>query len=224
MNYLELVNDLMIEAGVAGQSVTTIQGTLPLEIQQLKIAVRDSWIEIQNKPNYWGFHFVSASMVVPLNASVLNPPEFSQVADWELDSFRIADAGKTRKDAERLRFRDFLWFRDHEGADITRTGRPQSITVDPNTESLIIAPPSDQIRTLFYDYWRTPQELTLDGDVPIMPKRFHKLIVGKALKRHAQSEAAPELLVKAADIISEYQNNLHVDQGEGYTTSGLIYY
>lgn len=227
MTFLELMNALIIESGVAGSSVTTVQGTLPLEQAKLRKWIQDSWREIQtSKEKYWGFMFVSTSMIVPLNASVLQPPEFlaGEVAEWNEDSFRIADAGKGRKDSQPLHFRDYFWWRDNEGLDLTVSRRPSSITIDWSTESLIIAPPSDEIRTLYYDYWRTPQELKLDTDVPIMPKQFHDLIVGKALRRYALDESAPEVMAKADDIIKAWAGPLDRDQGTDVETVGLLWY
>lgn len=226
MNFLEMVNNLILESAVTGSTVSTVQGKLPLEIARLKMWTIDSWNEIQAKPAYWGFHFVQASMTVPLNASVLQPPEFAagQVAEWETDSFRIADAGQGRKDSQHLRYMDYFRWRDNAGLDLTVSRRPESITIDYATESLMLAPPSDAIRTLYYDYWRTPQELVADTDVPIMPKRFHKLIVGKALEKYGIHEAAPEAQMQARKIINELQNALHQDQGTGIETVGLIYY
>jgi len=225
--FVELVNDLILESAVSGSSVTTLEGTLPGEIARLKKWVKDSWNEIQiSKPNYWGFLFVQSSMVVPVNASVLQPPEYAagEVAEWNYDSFRMSDPGKARKDSYPLIYHDYFWWRDHEGLDMTVPRKPQSITIDYTNEALIIAPASDDVRTLYFDYWRTPQELVEDDDVPIMPKQFHQLIVGKALERYGQHESAPEVIVKANKIISRIEPLLGIDQGVGITTQGLVWY
>lgn len=226
MNYVDLVNDLMIESAASGRTLTTVQD-LPLgELSRLKKWVRDSWLDIQRKHVDWRFLFVQSTHTVPINASVIEPTEYlaGQVAEWKINTFRIAEAGKARKDSQVLPYYDYFYWREHDGLDVTVPGTPVSFTIHPTTEALHIAPASDAPRILFYDYWRTPQELVDDDDIPIIPARYHPLIVFWALKKYAVHEAAPEAIIRADDEIKRLLSDLQIDQLPEMTTQGLTWY
>ena len=195
MTFLELVNRLHVEAGTSGQTLSTVLGSLPFESARLKKWVQDAWRDIQSQQR-WNFLFKEATFTIPQYASVITPPEFTagEVADWEGETVRIAPFGGARKDSQPMTCVDYFDFRDGDGADPTRRGRPSTIAIHPNSETLLIAPSADEQYTLFYDYWREPQELDDDDDVPIMPARFHDLIIWEAISRYGgYEESAPVL-------------------------------
>ena len=86
----------------------------------------------------------------------------------------------------------------------------------------MIAPPTDEARVLFYDYWRTPQILEDDEDEPIMPSRYHDLIVYWALKKYGLYEAATEAIARADMEINRLLPELEMDQLPPVRFQGLV--
>ena len=196
--FVQLVDKLRIEGGVSGFPITTVNGTLSAETARLKKWVQDAWRDIQTMYN-WRFLFREASFTVPQYASVITPPEFTagQVSEWFEDTVRIAEFGGARKDSDVMTVLDYFEFRDGAGIDPTVRGKPSAVAVHPNSESLLIAPSADEQYTMFYDYVRVPQELDDDGDVPIMPARFHDLIVWEAIARYGGYEESSVVLQRS---------------------------
>ena len=223
MTLVELVNALRVEAGASGRKVTTVQGDLTGESERLRKWVIDAWRDIQRKHIDWRFLFVESSYVMSVNESVLKPNEYEagKVAQWHGRSFKIAKAGGAWKDAEPLPFRQYFDWIEGDGRDLTSNGRPNSITVHPTRESLMVAPPADDEYVLFYNYWRTPQVLADDDDVPIMPERYHDLIVYWALKKYGVHEVAPEAIMRADEEVRRLFSDLELDQLPSITTASL---
>lgn len=212
--FFELVDRLRREAGASGPAITTLNGVLPTETQRLRDDVVSAWEDIQTERDDWLFLFTEATCDVPQFASIVSPPEFAEgtVADWDEHSFRIAVAGETRAKSDPLTFRDYFVFRDHHGLDPTKRGKPGYVSVHPNRESIYLAPSADVAYTLFYDYMRTPQVFDDDQDEPLMPARFHDLIVWRALEAYALRESATESLSKARRMAGPLQAALERDQ------------
>jgi hypothetical protein len=143
------------------------------------------------------------------------------VAEWKVERFKIADPGLAYKDSHPLEYSQYRFFRDGAGLDTETLGRPQVFTIHPNTEAIIIAPVADAAYSLWFDYYRTPQVLAEDGDTPIMPARYHQLIVAWALRTYGFHEVASEKLMQAKETISRQLSELEIDQLPDVTMSSL---
>jgi len=214
MNFLELVDDLRIQCGASGRAPATLQGALPTETDRFRRWVNSAWNDIQISHTDWRFLFIESSHTMAVNSRVLNQTEYAagNVAEWMVDTFRIADPAKPRMDSQPLPFVPYYEWRDNEGRDTTITGKPSTFTIDPMTEAILLAPTSDKAYVLFYDYWKNPQVLVANNDVPIIPKRFHDLIVAWAMKKYGYHEAASEKLQQANEVISRLYPALEMDQ------------
>ncbi len=213
MNFVQLTDDLRFEGGISGDIITTVQGVTTGESYRIKRWVQDAWIKIQIKER-WNFLKFESSYEIQQYESILSPPEFlsGDVADWDDCTARIAKQGDGYGKSDMLRVEEYDWFREFEGRDPTKRGKPQVIAVDPRLEALHIAPAADQAYELFYDYWAVPQSLDEDVDVPIMPAQFHKLIVWVALETYGGYEAAPDVINRARAEASPLWNALYRDQ------------
>lgn len=79
------------------------------------------------------------------------------------------------------------------GSEADRTGKPGYITVD-EAQQLALAPIPDDIYTLRGEFYRGPQILAADGDVPEMPLKHHEAIKWQALMLLGTYDEAPEQL------------------------------
>jgi hypothetical protein len=224
MTLVELMDKLRIEAAASGVTITEAEDELTGEMERLRKWIIDAWKDIQRRHTSWRFLFVESSYTMTANESTLAPTEYTagEVAEWHEHSFRMAEAGGARKDSQPLMFWDYFDFRDGPGLDITVAGKPTAITAHPEDEALMIAPPTDTARVLFYDYWRTPQILEDNEDEPIMPARYHDLIVWWALRKYALHESAVEALTSANAEIGRLLPELEMDQLRPMVQQGLL--
>lgn len=199
MRFVELVDRVRREGGVSGGKIETLQGDLREETARLKTWVQDAWRDIQTERTNWRFLFCEGEYVVPQYVSVVYPPEFEarQISDWQNFTVRIAPSGYGRHRSDLLIPQNYWVMRDTFPHRPHQFGKPSSYSIHPNTEALHISPASDREYELFYDYYRTPQELDDDNEEPIMPDRFHMLIVWMALERYGGYEVAQDVVSRA---------------------------
>lgn len=214
MTFVDLVERLRMECGVSGPVITTVQGALPREIERLKKWTITAWEEVQLKHPDWEFLRTASSHVIPQYASLLSPTEYAAgtVADWKIDTFRIASNGGGFDESVPISFIDYETWRITDGLDSTKYARPNSITVRVKDKALFVGPSADLAYELYYDYYRTPQALSADADVPICPARFHMIIVYNAMQMYGRYEAAPEVLADGARNYRRMLAEMEVDQ------------
>lgn len=207
MNFVALVERLRMECGVSGPYITDLQGTLPREIERLKRWTITSWVEIQTRHPDWLFLRTQSSHTIPAHGSTLTPAEFTAgtVQDWHADTFRIGPDSGTFADSEPLPVMDYEAWRIGPGMTLTPEAQPNLLAIREKDQALFVSPQADQQYKLWYDYQRTPQELSGNTDVPICPARFHMIIVYRAMMKYGRYEAAPEVL---ADGRAEYRRML----------------
>lgn len=207
MNFAALVERLRMECAVSGPEITTVQGTLPREIGRLTKWIITAWEEVQLKHPDWEFLRIASSHSIPQYASLLNPAEYAAgtVSDWKIDTFRLAASGAGFDESVPISFLDYETWRITDGLDSTLYARPNSITVRIKDKALFIGPSADVAYELYYDYYRTPQALSADADIPLCPARFHMAIVYRAMQMYGRYEAAPEVL---SDGVRNYRRML----------------
>ena len=79
------------------------------------------------------------------------------------------------------------------GAAETETGAPSVVTIDPQ-QRLQFHPIPDSIYTIRGHYYKSPQVLASDAEVPEMPAQFHDMIKWKALMLLAQFDEGFEVM------------------------------
>lgn len=89
---------------------------------------------------------------------------------------------------------------------------PANITVDPQ-QNIVLGPTPNDIYTVQGGYWKSPQVMTLDADIPELPEYYHLLIVYNAMMKYAGSEAAAEIMSRALREGGPLRNQLQHDQG-----------
>ena len=104
-------------------------------------------------------------------------------------------------------FRD-LW---QYGAMRTTQTRPTVFAIDPQYNLLLGALP-DAVYTVNGEYFQAPSTLSADSDVPVMPARWHNLIVYRAMQHYGMYEAAPEVLQRGQIEFSKMLSRLQAQQ------------
>jgi len=215
MTFLDMLIRLKQETGVAGPDPTTVIGQTKT-IGRLVNWLVQSWVEIQQDHPDFDFLRKPVSFNTEANKQSYTPAEagLTDFASWRNDSFRLylTSAGvgteiflthwPTYSD-----FRDYYLYSTRR----TVTNRPTDITIAPD-RSLVFGFTPNDIYTVSGEYFRAPQVLAADADIPIMPDRFHMAIVYKAMIKYGTFEVANEQIVAGREGYNGLLNRLLIDQ------------
>lgn len=218
MNFLDLARRAAIECGVAsGSAIVTALPTVTGATGSLgRICgwVADGWSDLAMAHDDWDFlrsanalgggvtiNTIAGQASYPLGTG---PGTVGVTADafgkWDRETFRCFPTltgpnGEAYIDEIPFDdWRDAYYF----GANRLVQTRPVAIAVGPDN-SLCLGPPSNGLYTVTADYYRAPNELVLDTDVPFgLPARFHMCIVYQAMMKCGGYESAPELFQRGS--------------------------
>jgi hypothetical protein len=220
MNFVDLVEDLRIECGVSGSPLITVQN-LNGELARLRKWTLDAWNMIQLKHQDWKFLRSTFSFQTTAGKQSYTPTEAGvPLLDlWQQDSFWMYQTSRGVVDQMPLGAMEWEHFRRMYLMGAQAQMRPMAFTVDPS-KTLWFGSIPDSAYTITGEYWRDPQTLALDADTPLMPAKFHKLIVLEAMKRYAGYEAAAEVMTRASAEANPLWNALTIDQLPQVTIAG----
>jgi hypothetical protein len=186
MNNLQLVRALydVLRAGqqsVASGAPDTLAGAtgVPAELAGF---IRLAWHDIQNDQPNWRFMRRLGSLTLQQGSNLANPaliPDFESiiVADSDGRGRFITLFRDSPEDEQTVRYVPYeQWAFSFLQRGQRGTGQPAAFTLlgDGQLQFDMVA---DFPYTLRFDYRRMQQELLIDADTPIMPARFHMLIV-----------------------------------------------
>lgn len=219
MNYLQLINRARQECGVSGPDLATVVGQVG-EMRRFVNWVQQAWTEIQtaqdcgwlflNQP--FDFVLVPGQQTYPIDQLPVSAaaPDFRA---WDHNKFRIYTDTVNFGDEMILPFMDWPTFRNtyQYGQMQTETQKPSCVSEDPY-KSLLFGGVPDQAYHVRGRYWRQPQVLTLDTDVPLAPTYYHMLIVYRTMMYYAMFEAASEVLAAGEKWYTQMMRQMEVDQ------------
>lgn len=218
MNFLELCQRTVTECGVATSSaVKTVLPTVANATGSLGRVVGwvdDAWSDIQMDHEDWdwmrssvllgggvSFQTVAGQVSYPLGTG---PGTLGVEADdfgkWDGGTFRNFPTDNGFLGEMFMDEIPFEYWRDGYmvGAMRTTQTRPVVIAIGPD-QSLCFGPAPSAGYTVTADYYRAPQDLVDNADVPAgIPTRFHMLIVYRAMMKYAGYESAPEVFQRGS--------------------------
>ena len=186
MNYLALCDKLLKETGLSDQGVSSVIGQTGLNKKSVDWINR-AWTEIQNL-NDWNFLWKTSSFNTvngqqnydPVDNLALSPA----LHKWVHSSVRISVTGGTGY----LTYVPWTtWVRT-----TFSSGKPTSFTIRPDNQISFNTLP-DAIYTIYFDYYRTPQQLSTNTDELLLAEQFHDAVLYKAILYVAAEQDAPEL-------------------------------
>ena len=186
MNYLALCDKLLKETGLSDQGVSSVVGQTGLSKKSVDWINR-AWTEIQNL-NDWNFLWKTSSFDTvngqqnydPVNNLALSPA----LHKWVHSSVRISVTGGTGY----LTYVPWsTWLRT-----TFSSGKPTSFTIRPDDQISFNTLP-DAVYTIYFDYYRTPQQLSTNTDELLLAEQFHDAVLYKAILYVAAEQDAPEL-------------------------------
>jgi len=229
LTYLQIVNRVRREAGVPGTALASIAQAVG-DSARVVDWVNDVWRDVQLLPYNW--KWMRGAAVGSLAPGVMG---------YTLDE--LAGAGGDRFSSWRPQTRSYQpvasdpanptneWGLTWLPYDVFRgrflvgdhmAGAPAFYAESP-TGQLMIGPKPDIAYTARADYWKSPQALVADDDMPEMPGQHHSMLVWRALAEYGAYDAAPEVLGRAADRSESMLTALITHQGEqiGFANESL---
>jgi len=214
VTYLELVNRVKQETGVAGSDITTVVG-LTKEMKRIADWTASAWEDIQNERQDFEFHrkFFTFNTVVGQQVYEAGSGldiNLSDFATWRNHSFRIyRTVDGTNNEIDLTQWLNYSDFRDYFlfGTLRSVTQRPKDITIDPS-DKLVLGFTPDDVYTVVGEYYRSPQILSVDADVPIIPSEFHMIIVYETMISYGYHNAASEQILRGKEKLAKLKNRL----------------
>jgi hypothetical protein len=186
LNYLALCDKLLKETGLSDQGVSSVVGQSGLNKKAVDWVNR-AWTEIQNL-NDWDFLWNTSYFSTVIGQQNYDPVDNLALSPtlhkWINSSVRITQSSGTGY----LTYVPWAtWVRT-----TFSSGKPTSFTIRPdNLISFNTLP--DEIYTIYFDYYRTPQQLSTNTDELLLAEQFHDAVLYKAILYVAAEQDAPEL-------------------------------
>jgi len=192
MNYRALCSALVREVGIGGgHEVPTVIGQIG-ELARVVGWISQANADIQSLYFDWKFLWSANAFDTVAGVSSYAPP--SDCHFYERDRARIANVrGVSVVEHE-------LW----EGYDDGVTGQPHTIILMPDG-GIQLYPAPDEVYSVSLPYYRAPQILRENNDIPWIPEAYHDLIWMRAIIKYGYYEAAPEMLQR---VQAEYPARL----------------
>lgn len=202
MNYLQLVQRTILETGRTGGGPSAIADAEG-DDKLAKNWVADCWIKLQEDPRGWSF-MMSRQAAMPIAASQTQTATSLGISatfgSWRKASREWAPYATNSSTGSRwlLQWCDYDLFIAHFGG-VVAAGPPVIWSID-NDGSLVLGPTPDGTNyTLDSQFKKLATVLVVDTDVPSIPDaNLHMILVWMALSEYGASDAAPEVVARAA--------------------------
>lgn len=190
MNYIQLVQRTVRECGLSSPVPATVVNQTG-ELLDAVNRVADAWTEIQRSKTRWHFMWASASKDLPSGGYVFNPS-----VDWSLsvrafdrNRFRIYETGGSMAEEQPLSFIPWREYVLSYGVGEYAASKPTVFTIRPD-DRIVFPAPTDKEYTLRMEYWKKPQVLSVNADIPAMDEDYHMAIVWRAVQTYGGHEEA----------------------------------
>ena len=203
MTFLEI---LQRTAQLAGMAVPTTTLGQSGEVARLLVYIAQAYNEIQTQP--YKFRFMWARGEFETTASTKDyDPSTTPIDEVDPDSwtiFKTSDGESTEVELDFMRWVDF---RANYGVGTVTAGDPSVVTIMPNKNIRLYPTPDDAFKVQF-DYYRTVDTLSGDTDEPILPSKYHDLIVYDAVTKYGKYEESQIVMVTNAADYEALRNDM----------------
>ena len=206
--FLDMARATRILVGMQGTGPASVISAQGIE-EVLVRMVRDAYVDVQNLREEWDFLLLNGSFLTAngkdtytfLDIFATSIPNFKK---YKKNSVRLTDL-EGRKAYLQYVDRDVL---EARFLNDSQKKLPTKYTVEPGTRSVILKPIPDGIYTVNFRYWRSPEILSTDTQVPLLPLPFHNLIIYKAVEKMAIYLGSPETYSKYSAEAAKMQGQL----------------
>jgi hypothetical protein len=214
MTFLELVNQTRIECGVSGPPLAAVTGQTG-ESNRIVSWVRQAWIDIQTSKDDWLFlrKPFSFNTVAQQWQYTDTDAGLADFGSWKVDSFRCSSVGQNYADEQLLNYMDWTTYRNlYQYGNMRQTyARPVVVSVTPEKDLAFGSIP-DAAYVIDGEYYCQPVALTLATDTPVIPTRYHMMVVYRAMMYYAGYEAAPEVMARGEAEYRRQYSRMEIEQ------------
>lgn len=197
MTFLQLAKEVARLGGAAGNDGPPTVVRQRGESQRVINFVQIAYEEIANLNADWDFLWAHDSYEVDPGLALYPAPD--DLGTW--------DAERVFLDGEPLPVIEWADYRP----ETLPPSRPYQAVRRPDNQLLLVPTPADA-HVLAFDYYRRPNTLRVDGDVPLIPSRFRRVIVGRALMILGNYENAPDVKDQGTEMFTLYLDQLERHQ------------
>ncbi len=195
MTFLELCQRLRSEAGQVEAGSPSVVGQTNEYLRTVNW-IQTAYTDIQNLHAEWNFLRTDLAFqtVASDNTYPISDISATEYGEWIPESFRSYRTSSGVTGEQFMEWLDWPDFRDKYviGTNRTLEGNPRYIAQKPDT-SLIVFPTPDAAYTINGEYFKRAQVMSANDDEPLIPTKFHMIIVWRALMFYAGYTSAPEL-------------------------------
>lgn len=178
MTYLELINAVLREINEV--EITTVASTRGIQTS-VKDFINKSQRDIINSELEWPFTIVSTTLTTVASQGEYAFPATAKTVDF--DTFTVQESATTEED--KLKFISFEEYMDRFNAiDTDPTGNaealPEYVYQTPDNKIGLSPIPDLSTYTVRYYYYATHSDMVVDADTPVIPERFHDVIINRA--------------------------------------------
>nr|BDD44814.1 hypothetical protein 43 [Alphaproteobacteria bacterium] len=178
MNYLQLCNAVLREINeVEITNVTSTRGIQTSVADFINKAQRD----IINSEVEWPFTVVNQSFTTTAGTAEYDRESDAKTVDY--DSFTIQESADTaERKLKYISFDEYLERRNEADTNPNASARALSeyVYTTPDNKIGLSPVPDKDTYTVRYYYYQTTTDMTANADNPIIPERFHDVIVNRA--------------------------------------------
>jgi hypothetical protein len=212
MNYLNLCDTLIKEAGLSEGGIASVSGQSGIK-QKVVRWVSSAWVEIQNKRD-WNFLWQEGSFNTTVGKQSYHPVEDLALAP-ALRRWNPYSVIHSTSDGNKYYLQYVAW--DNFDNTLSSNGQPTQFTLKPDGTLKFNSVPT-AVSTVSFEYIRDPQVLESNTDEPMMSSRHHDVILYQAMAYLAAEQDAPELyqdasrqlMTRLADMSAEMLPNTSV--------------
>lgn len=198
MTFLELCQRVQLESSLGGSSAIAQVQNQTGDLAKIVNWVQAAWRELQSERREWSFKWQAFTVVLTAGSQDYN---LVQLIDNTTPDIQLAEGPLVlfgtygRRRLDRM---DFDLFMDRYLNLDASSGIPLAVTILPDRQTIRFEVSLETDSSLTGSYYVENQELTVNGDVPIMPVKYHDAIVYGALKKYAEYDEADRIFATAS--------------------------
>ncbi|MDO8547867.1 MAG: hypothetical protein Q7R68_10990 [Nitrospirales bacterium] len=212
--FLDLVKRTFIECGCSGEAPTTVVGVTG-EASRVTNWVSSAWLSLQQVHEDWQFLEASFSFATTAGQATYTPVQagitagtFGQWKTWDdlPRNYLTATGTDDEFEMDEVSFDAWRALYDFGALKNVRT-RPVVFAVTP-AKSLALGPYPLVGYTVTGKYFTAPVSMSLDADVPTLPRQYLLAIVGGAMMEYAAFKASSEVYQRGKQWHDQYVGRL----------------
>ena len=219
-SFLQICQDFRQEAGLAGTGPASVKSQVGMD-KKIVDWIRNAWINLQESQRTWRFMWKGdGSITCIADIRSYDPVSLGfDVRNVIYESVTCRASGTQVRIP--LSYIPYNQFKTQCLNLQPVTGRPTIFTWSPDNKLMLHPIPSSDF-VVEFEYYRNPQELTENTDVPIMPSRYHRVLVYLALTHYAVHDDAITIYQDSKVQASKLLDSLHADQLEYFAATDAL--